>query len=84
MCFSLMWLKDILVWAVIVGAIFAILRLLVPFILSQFGVAGGMLSQVINIFFWAFACIVLIYVCFMLISCLGGGSLMPPLPHGRL
>lgn len=82
MCFSWMWLQQLFVWLVIVGAIFAILRLLVPYVLSQLGASGGIIAQVINIVLWAIIAIAVIYICFALISCLGGG-IMPPLPRGR-
>lgn len=83
MCFSWIWLQQLLVWLVIVGAIFAILRLLVPYVLAQLGAGGGVIAQAINIILWAVIAIVVIYICFALISCLGSGSLMPPLPRGR-
>lgn len=83
MCFSWGWLQSILVWLVIVGAVFAILKLLIPYVLSQLGAGGGIIAQAINILLWAIIAIFVIYICFALISCLGTGSLMPPLPHGR-
>lgn len=81
-CFSLPWLESLLVWLVIVCAIVAILKLLLPFVLNQLGVAGGVIMQAINIVMWAIIAIAVIYFCFMLISCLGGG-LLPPLPNRR-
>jgi hypothetical protein len=82
MCFSLAWLQQILIWAVIIGAIFAIVRLLLPMALSQLGGAGSTLLQIINIVMWAFICIVVIYIAFGLISCLAGsGTLSLPRVH---
>lgn len=72
MCFSLEWIKDLLIWLVCVCAIVALLRLLVPYILGMLGIAGGILMQAINIFVWAIVCIAVIYFVFMLIGCLGG------------
>lgn len=40
-CFSLGWLEQVLVWLVIVGAIFAIIKLLVPLVLSAFPAVGA-------------------------------------------
>jgi len=37
MCFSLGWIEQLLVWLVIICAIFAIMRLLLPFVLNQLG-----------------------------------------------
>jgi hypothetical protein len=81
MCFSLEWLEQLLVWLVIVGAVIAILRLLLPWVASQLGIP--IVAQVIHIVLVAIICIVVIYFCFALISCLGGGHL-PLFPHAHL
>lgn len=80
MCFSLGWLAQLLVWIVIAVAIFAILKLLIPWVLAQLGAAGSIIAQVINIVLWAVICIFVIYICFDLISCLlsmSGGFRLP-------
>lgn len=81
-CFTLGWLEQILVYCVIVFAVIAIIRLLVPWVLRQIGVP--IIGQVINIILWAIVCIIVIYIVFALLSCLIGGgglSLLPP-RHG--
>jgi hypothetical protein len=78
-CFSLQWLEQFLVYCIVVGAIIAIIRLLVPWVLDQLGIP--LIAQVINIVLWAVVAIFVIYICFALISCLVGGgglSLLPP------
>jgi hypothetical protein len=80
MCFSLQWVEQLLVYLVIVAAIIGILRLLLPFILSQLGAGGTVIGSAINIVLWAVIAIFVIYICFALISCLGGGGLFP---HSR-
>lgn len=78
-CFSLGWLEQLLVYCIIVFAVIAIIRLIVPWVLSQVGVP--ILGQVINIILWAIVCIIVIYIVFSLLSCLLGGgglSLLPP------
>lgn len=79
MCFSLGWIEQLLVWLVVICAVVAIIKLLVPFVLSQLGAAGGVIAQIINIALWAFVCILVIYFAFAVISCLMGGGfpLMP-------
>lgn len=72
MCFSLGWLEQLLVWIVIVCAVVGILKLLLPFVLTQLGVGGGIIVAAINIVIWAVIAIFVIYICFDLISCLGG------------
>lgn len=77
-CFSLEWLEQLLVWLIIVAAVVAILRLVVPWVAAQLGVP--IIAQVLNIILWAVICIVVIYIVFALLSCLVGGGL-PLLPH---
>lgn len=82
-CFSLQWLEQLFVWAIVIGAVIAIIRILLPYVFAQFG-GGGPLQAIINIVLWAFVAIVVVYIAFALISCLlsmGGG--MPLFPHGR-
>ena len=80
MCFSLGWIEQLLVWIVIVCAVVGILKLLLPFVLSQLGAGGGQPVGAINIVLWAVIAIFVIYICFALISCIGGGS-FPLFPH---
>lgn len=81
MCFSIQWIEQLLVWLVIVCAIVAILRLLLPWVASQI---GGIIPAVINIVLWAVIAIFVIYFCFALIECLiGAGGGLPLFPHGR-
>ncbi len=85
MCFSLDFLKQVLILLVVIVAVIAILQLLVPFIVAKIGVtlgAGwGVIVAAARIFLWAVVAIVVIIFCFELISCLlsftGGGSLLP-------
>ncbi len=74
MCFNLGFLENLLVWLVVIIAIVAFVRLLLPFILGQLGVGGSVIMQAINIFIWAMIAIFLIYLVFELIGCLGGFS----------
>lgn len=80
MCFGAEWFKDLLIWLVIVGAVVALVRLLLPMALAQLGPPGGVILQVLNILLYAFVAIVVIYIAFDLISCLlgaGGGLHLP-------
>ncbi len=82
-CFSLQWIEQLLIWLVILVAVFVIINLLIPFVLSQ---ASGILGQGVNIVvaalrivFWAVVVIMVIIICFDLISCLiGHGGLSLP------
>ena len=85
MCFSLEWLQHLLILAVVVTAVWAILSIIVPWALGKLGAplgeAVGIISQVVRILVWAVIIIFVIYIVFMMISCLltmgGGFSLMP-------
>lgn len=78
-CFSLAWLQQILVWLVIVAAIVAIIRLLIPWITS---ITFPIVGQALEIVLWAVLAIIAIYIIFALLSCLVGmgGGLHLPLP----
>lgn len=80
MCFSISWIEQLLVWLVIVCAIVAILKLLLPWLAGQLGGAGSVIMGAINIVLWAVIAIFVIYFCFALIQCLGAGGL-PLFPH---
>lgn len=78
-CFSLGWLEQMLIWLVCVGAVIAILKLFVPWVMAQVGIP--IVGQVINIILWAIICIIVIWIVFALLACLigaGGFSMMPP------
>jgi hypothetical protein len=87
MCFSMQWIAQLLIWAIAIGAAFAILNIIVPFVLAKVGVsiaseAVSILIRVLKIVLWAVVCIVLVIICFDLISCLiGMGGGLPRL-HG--
>lgn len=74
MCFSLAWIEALLIWLVIIGAVIAILRLFVPWVLGLFGVNLGPIPQIIRIVIIAILAIAAIYFVFDLIGCLGGLS----------
>ena len=85
MCFTMLWFRDLLIWIVIVVAVVALLRLLLPWLMAKLGVDGTILMRAIDIFVWAVVVIFVIYVFFALISCLvgGGGGALPLFPRAR-
>jgi hypothetical protein len=64
MCFDLAWFENLLIWLVVVCAIVAIFKLLLPLI---FG--GEIILRIINIIVWAVITIFVIVIVFDLISC---------------
>ena len=81
MCFSLAWLEQLFIYVIVVGAIIAIIRLLLPMVFAQLGGPGAVIGQVINIILWAIIACFVVYICFALFSCLLDGghgfSLLP-------
>ena len=75
MCFSLAWIENVLIWLVIVCAVVGLLRLVLPFVLAQLGVAGDLLMKAINIVVWAIVCVAVIIFVFDLVGCLLGGGI---------
>ena len=67
MCFDLAWFENLLIWLVIVCAIVAVFKLLLPLV---FG--GEIIFRIINIVVWAVITIFIIIVVFDLISCYSG------------
>ncbi len=72
MCFDLHWVMTILIWLVVIGAVIAIVRLLLPQVLANFGAGGSLVLQILNIVIWAAVLIAIIIFAFELISCLLG------------
>lgn len=75
-CFSLAWLMQLCIWIVIIIAIWSVLNLVLPWLMSLIGVP--IIAEIIRIVIWAVIAIMCIYVVFMLLSCLlvSGGGLM--------
>jgi hypothetical protein len=46
MCFSLEWLRDLLIWIIVVCAVVALVRLLVAFVLPHLGLGAEVVSFV--------------------------------------
>jgi nitric oxide reductase large subunit len=67
-CFSLGFLEQLLIWLVIVCAIVAIIRLVLPLALTPIPIV----AQILNIVMWAVIAIAVIYIVFDLLSCLIG------------
>lgn len=70
MCFSLWTIESLLIWLVIICAVFAIVRLLlIPLVLAPMGAPGTIIIQVVNIILWVIVAIACIYLVFDLLSC---------------
>lgn len=72
MCFSLAWVQALLIDLVIIVAVVAIIKLLVPFLTSLLPAGGNVISGIINIVLWAVVAVFIIYIIFGLIGCISG------------
>ena len=72
MCFSAAWFFNLLIWLIVICAVVAIFRLILPTVLGWLGVAGSLVMQVLNIILIAFVLIVLIWFLYDLLICAGG------------
>ena len=74
MCFSLAWLREFLIWLIIICAVIALIRLLINFLAPQLGIGGPILDFIIKalwIVLWAIIGIAAVGFIFDLIACLG-------------
>lgn len=72
MCFSLAWVEQLIVWLIVVSAVIAIIKLVIPFLDSLTGMP--IIGRILLIVLWAIVAIALVYIIFGLLSCLLGGS----------
>lgn len=69
-CLSLGWLEHILIWAVIVIAIFSIAKILIAVVFSRLGEMGFILAQILNIIIYVVIALFIIAISFDIIQCL--------------
>ena len=83
MCMSAAFFFTLMIWLVVIGALYAIIKLVLPAVLANFGGPGTLLAQVVNIIMWAFLLIIVLYLIWDLVDCLlgAGGVAMPRLRH---
>jgi len=77
-CFTLSYVEQLCIWLIVIIAAVAIIRLVLPRLLTLFGPApagGGLVFQVISIILWAIVAIFCIYIAFDLIACIAPGPL---------
>jgi hypothetical protein len=71
-CISLGFIENILIWLVVLGAVLALVNLLLPLVLGPLGAAGATIIAALRIVVWAVVCVFVIIVVFDLMSCLLG------------
>lgn len=79
MCFSLAWLEQLVIWLIVIGALIAIIKLVIPFITELTGMP--IIGQILMIILWTVVAIAFVIIIFGLFSCLLGGSGTMGFPH---
>ena len=77
-CLSLGFLQQAIIWVIVIAAIVAVIRLLVPYLTSLIGFP--IIGRIIEIVLWAVVAIAVVYLIFGLLGCLmgsGGGLHLP-------
>lgn len=82
MCMSVGFFFALCIWLVVVGAVYALIKLILPAVLANFGGPGTLLAQAINIILWAVLLIAVLYLIWDLVECLVGSGGFS-LPHIR-
>lgn len=84
-CWTIGFLEDLIIRIIILAAIIAIIKVIVPWVLSLIGGVGAPVVQIVYIILWAIVAIWCVIIVFELLQCLagaGGFSIMPH--HGAL
>jgi hypothetical protein len=74
-CMSLEFIKQLIIWAIVVGAIIAVIQLLIPWLGT---ITWPWVAQVVRIILWAIVAIAVVTIIFALLQCLVGGGLSFP------
>lgn len=77
-CVSLGLIENIFIWLIVLGAVWALVNLLVPLILGPLGAAGATIVAALRIVLWAIIAIAVVIFVFELIGCLLGAGLGLP------
>ena len=68
-CFSLAFIEQLLIWLIVIGAVVAIVKLILPMALGPLGGPGAVLVQALNIILWAIVAIAIVIIVFDLLAC---------------
>jgi hypothetical protein len=78
-CFSIVWIQQLIIWIIVIAAIVAIIRIVVPWLT---GIAGGSLPgpvwAILNIVLWAVVAIAVVIIVFDLIACIASAPRILP------
>lgn len=72
MCLDLHSILMLLIWCIVIGVLFAILRLVIP--RFNLGDPAGLVLQILSILIWAIVIIAVLVIVFDVLSCLLAGG----------
>lgn len=72
MCLDLHSILMLLIWCIVIGVLFAILRLVIPRL--PLGEPAGLVIQILSILIWAIVIIAVLVIVFDVLSCLLAGG----------
>lgn len=73
MCLDLHSILMLLIWCIVIGALFAILRLVIP--RFNLGDPAGLVLQILSILIWTIVIIAILIIVFNVLSCLLAGGM---------
>ncbi len=73
MCFTLMWLRDLFIFFIVAGGIYALIMLLLPLV-TQWFPGSGTIVAALRIVLWVILACWIVYFVFDLIQCLAGSG----------
>jgi hypothetical protein len=79
MCFSLAWVEQLVVWLIVISAVIAIIKLVIPFLDGLTGMP--IIGRILMIVLWAIVAIAIVSIIFGLLSCVLGGGGTLSFPH---
>ena len=78
-CFSLLWIQQLIIWIIVVAAIVAIIRVVVPWLTTVMGgTMPGPVLAILNIVMWAVIAIAVVIIVFDLLACIASGPRILP------
>lgn len=69
MCFAMDWIEHLIIWLIAIAILVGLLKLVLPWVLGQLGIAGGMIIQAINIIVIGLVCIAIVIIAFDVFRC---------------
>ena len=83
MCWTAGFLEDLIIRLIILAAGIAIIRIVIPWLLSLIGPISAPIAQILYVVLWAIIAIWVVIICFGLLECSTGRGGFSLFPHYR-